>query len=262
MSTYETIAVRVDDRGVAYVELNRPSKRNAMSAQMISELTEMAKSVGENSKVRAVVLSGAGDVFCAGGDLDWMKAQMKSNREVRMREARTLAEMLKTLNEMHTPLIGKVHGGAFGGGIGLMSICDTVVARDDTKFGLTETRLGLIPATIGPYVFARIGEGMARRIFMSARIFRAQEAQELGLVSVITNSEELDAAVEAQVRPYLSVAPNAVGAAKALARALGPRIDDAVIDDTIQRLADIWEGEEAKEGIDAFLNKRPAMWAQ
>ncbi len=206
------------------------------------------------------MLSGEGDVFCAGGDLGWMMDQIKADRETRMHEARKLAEMLNALNVMPKPLIGRIHGGAFGGGIGMVCVCDVAITDATTKFGLTETRLGLIPATIGPYVLARLGEGMARRVFMSARIFKADEAVELGVVAASVNADELDAAVEAQVKPYLSVAPGAVGAAKNLARALGPRIDDRVIDDTIRRLADTWETEEAAEGIDAFLEKRNARW--
>ena len=135
-----------------------------------------------------------------------------------------------------------------------------VIASDCAKFGFTETRLGLIPATIGPYVIARMGEGRARRVFMSARIFDAAEARDLGIVSRTISLTGLDAAVEAEIDPYLVVAPGAVGAAKALARSLGPPITAAMIDDTIRRLADVWESDEATEGVSAFLNKRPAKW--
>lgn len=260
MDSHETLTISVDGRGVADLVLNRPEKRNAFSAQMIAELTAAALSLGARDEVRAVVLSGAGPVFCAGGDLDWMKAQIEADRQTRMSEARKLAMMLKALNEMPKPLIGRIHGGAFGGGVGLASVCDVVVAAQDTKFGLTETRLGLIPATIGPYVLARLGEGPARRVFMSARIFDADEARQLGLVAKTVAKADLDAAVEAEIAPYLSAAPRAVAAAKALARSLASRIDDAIIEDSIRRLADIWEGEEAAHGIAAFLSKRPARW--
>lgn len=257
MSGYNTLSVVTDARGVTYLSLDRPDKRNALSAEMIAELTDFA----DRADARAVVLSGAGDVFCAGGDLAWMKAQIEADRATRMTEARKLAEMLRALNEMPCPLIARIHGGAFGGGVGMACVADVAIAEDGAKFGLTETRLGLIPATIGPYVIARMGEGRARRVFMSARIFGAAEAAELGIVARAVPADELDSAVEAEVRPYLSVAPGAVGRAKALARNLGPRIDAAVIDDTITRLADAWETDEAREGIDAFLAKRPARWA-
>lgn len=258
--SYETLDITLDDRGVAYVTLNLPEKRNALSAQMIADLTDIAQTLGAKDDTRAIVLSGAGKVFCAGGDLTWMKAQIEADRPTRMVEARKLAEMLQALNEMPTPLIGRIHGGAFGGGVGMACVCDVAIADMSTKFGLTETRLGLIPATIGPYVLARMGEGNARRVFMSARLFDASEAADLGVVAKAVSAEELDAAVEAEVVPYLSVAPRAVGAAKSLARSLGPRIDAEVIDATIERLADTWEGEEADHGISCFLSKSKARW--
>ncbi|MEM6387249.1 MAG: crotonase/enoyl-CoA hydratase family protein [Pseudomonadota bacterium] len=256
MSDYKTLRLRIDDRNVAYLTLNRPEKRNAMSGEMIEELLHVASHV----KARALVLSGAGAMFCAGGDLTWMKAQIDADRHTRMREARKLADMLAALNTIPCPVIARLHGGAYGGGVGLTSVADVALAAEGTKFGLTETRLGLIPATIGPYVVARMGEGRARRVFMSSRVFGADEAVSLGLVARVVAADGLDAAVEAEVAPYLATAPGAVGRAKALARALGPPIDDAVIEDTIQRLADSWETEEARQGIEAFLKKQPAPW--
>lgn len=258
MTQYETITVALDPQGVASLTLNRPDKRNALSALMIEELTAAALTLGQSS-ARAVVLSGAGPVFCAGADLDWMTAQIKADRATRMTAARKLAVMLQALNEMPKPLIGRLHGGAFGGGIGLACVCDVAIAAPDTRFGLTETRLGLIPATISPYVLARIGEGAARRIFMSARIFDADEARDLGLIGKV--STDLDIDTQAEVAPYLSVAPGAVAAAKGLTRRLGPRIDAQVIEDTITSLADTWESEEAAHGIAAFLAKQPPRWA-
>ncbi|MBE2274903.1 MAG: crotonase/enoyl-CoA hydratase family protein [Rhodobacteraceae bacterium] len=262
MTQYETLLVERDARGIVRLTLNRPEKRNALSAEMIADLTDFARTTGASRTTRAVILSGAGEVFCAGGDLRWMQAQIQADRAGRMREARKLADMLNALNTMPAPLIGCAHGGAFGGGIGLLCVCDLALAAADTRFGLTETGLGLIPATIGPYVVARMGEGRARRVFMSSRIFGAAEAVDLGLIARACPAADLAAAAGAEALPYLSVAPGAVGAAKALARRLGPRIDDAVLDATIEALADIWECDEAREGIDAFLNKRPPAWKQ
>lgn len=258
--TWQTLDLRRDARGVAYLTLNTPDRRNVLSPQMIAELTEAAQALGTDPTVRAVVLAGAGPLFCAGGDLDWMAAQIDADRPQRLREAHKLADMLRALNELPKPLIGRLHGGAFGGGVGMATVCDVAVAAQGTRFCFSETRLGIIPATIGPYVLARMGEGHARRVFMSARIFDAAEAETLGLVARVVPDADLDAAVEAEVAPYLSCAPLAVGQAKALARALGPRIDDAVIDDSIHRLADAWEGPEARVGIRAFLEKRQAPW--
>lgn len=256
----KTIHIEIDKRGVAVLVLNQPNTHNALSPVMIAELTQAAADLAENDAVRVVILTGSGVSFCAGGDLRWMKTQMTASREQRMTEARKLAQMLRALNELPKPLIGRVQGNALGGGVGLMSVCDVVIAAEGAKVGLTETRLGLIPATISPYVLARMGEGRARRVFMSARVFEAAEAKELGLVARSVIPEHLDLAVEAEVKPYLSAAPSAVAAAKALARALGPVIDDAVIEKTITALADTWETPNALEGVTAFFEKRKPEW--
>lgn len=258
--SYETISIAADERGVATLTLNRPDKHNSLSARMIDELTEAASQLGNDPSVRVVILTSAGASFCAGGDLGWMREQFDADRDTRMREARKLAHMLQALNELPKPLIGRVQGQAFGGGIGMMSVCDTVIAVETAKFGLTETRLGLIPATISPYVLARMGEGKARRVFMSARLFDAAEAKDLDLVAKVVTEAELDAAVEAEVKPYLSAAPAAVAASKALARTLGPSIAESVIENTIRRLADTWETPEARKGIQAFFDKRKPNW--
>lgn len=258
--SFSTITLATDTRGVATLTLNRPDKHNSLSAQMIDDLTQAAAQLGADNAVRAVVLTGAGASFCAGGDLGWMREQFEADRETRMAEARKLAMMLKALNELPKPLIGRVQGQAFGGGIGMMSVCDTVVAVDSAKFGLTEVRLGLIPATISPYVLARMGEGKARRVFMSARLFGADEARELNLAARVVSVDELDEAIEREIKPYLGAAPAAVAASKALARHLGTPITDEVIDDTIHRLADTWETPDAREGISAFFEKRKPDW--
>ncbi|WGF88693.1 crotonase/enoyl-CoA hydratase family protein [Marinivivus vitaminiproducens] len=260
--TYETLTLVTDDRGVATLTLDRPERHNAMSGMMIEELDRAARELGADRDVRAVVLTGAGTSFCAGADLGWMKAQFTASRDDRLAEARRLAMMLHRLNTLPKPLIGRVQGQAYGGGIGLIAVCDVAIAIEDAKLGLTETRLGLIPATIGPYVLARMGEGRARRVFMSARLFSGKEGVELGLVARAVPVEALNEAVEAEVRPYLSASPDAVAAAKALARSLGPRIDDGVIDATIARLADSWDSAAAREGIAAFFEKRKPAWSR
>ncbi len=259
---YETIRLDRDTRGVATLTLARPDKHNALSATMISELTKAAADLAQDREIRVVVITGDGPSFCAGGDLAWMREQFSASRERRLAEARRLARMLRSLNELPKPLIGRVQGQAFGGGIGMMSVCDVVVAVEGAKFGLTEVRLGLIPATISPYVVACMGEARARRVFMSARHFGAEEARDLGLVAKVIPLGALDEAVEFEVRPYLSAAPGAVAASKALARALGPRIDDAVMEDTIGRLADTWEQAEAREGVSAYFEKRKPVWVE
>lgn len=259
---YQTLSVKRDPDGVTQVLLRRPEKKNALSAAMIMELSKLSERLGADEKTRVVVLAGAGDMFCAGGDLQWMKAQMSAGRAARIAGARKLARMLKTLNTLPRPLIGQVHGGAYGAGVGLLCVCDYVAASGETKFGLTETKLGLIPATIGPYVIARLGEGMARRIFMSGRVFGAEEARAIGLVAEVVEPAGLRAAVERQIRPCLAAAPGAVSAAKALALSFAPDMGERRINDSITRLADAWESPEAAEGIEAFFRRRPANWVK
>ncbi len=259
--TFETLTVGTDTRGVATLTLNRPETHNALSGQMIADLDQARADLAADPAVRVVVLTGAGKSFCAGGDLGWMQAQINADRATRMAEARKLAHMLRDLNTLPKPLIGRINGTAMGGGLGLMSVCDVAIAADAGRFGFTETRLGLIPATISPYVLARMGEGCARRVFMNSRVFKADELVPLGLAARVVAPLDLDAAVEAEVGPYLAAAPQAVARSKGLARRLGPVIDDAVIEETIAALADTWEGAEAAEGIAAFFDKRPAPWA-
>jgi methylglutaconyl-CoA hydratase len=259
---FDTITLDTDTRGVASVTLNRPGKHNAMSARMMDELHAAATHLAEDASVRVVVLRAAGNTFCAGGDLGWMREQMTMDRAQRMREARRLADMFGALNTLPKPLIGAIAGNAFGGGVGLVCVCDASVAVDTAKFGLTETRLGLIPATIGPYVLARLGEGAARRVFMSARVFDAKEAADLGGISRCVAVEDFETGVAAEVSPYLACAPGAVAAAKALVRRLGPAITKLEVDDSIEALANQWQSAEAEEGIDAFFAKRAPAWAR
>ena len=258
----KTIRIEHDTRGVARLVLARPEKHNALSAQMIAELTEAAQSLGADPAVRVVVLAAEGASFCAGGDLDWMRAQIGADAATRAAGARNLAMMLHALNTCPKPVIGRIHGNAFGGGIGMMAVCDVAIAASGTRFGLTETRLGLIPATIGPYVVARMRESLARRVFMSSRLFDADEAVQLQLLARVVAPQELDAAVEAEVLPYLSCAPGAVAEAKAQTRALGPRIDAETIESSIAGLVARWQSPEAAEGIAAFFDKRKPAWAR
>ena len=257
---HETISIKVDARGVATLTLNRPDKHNAMSALMLAELTQAAADLGADDGVRVVVLTGAGRSFCAGGDLGWMRDQMQMDAATRAGEAGKLAAMLGALNTLPKPLIGRVQGNAFGGGVGMASVCDVAIGVDTLKMGLTETKLGIIPATIGPYVIARMGEGRARRVFMSSRLFEAPEAVELGLLARAVPEADLDAAVEAEVVPYLACAPGAVAAAKKLALDLGGAATPEAVEMSIAALSARWETDEASEGIGAFFDKRKAAW--
>lgn len=260
MSGYRTLTLETDVRGVAALTLNRLEKHNAMNAEMIDELADAAARLAADQAVRVVALASAGPTFCAGGDLSWMRDQAEKDRQGKIAGATALALMLKALDELPKPLVARVQGNAFGGGIGLMAVCDIVVAAEDAQFALTETRLGLIPATIGPYVVRRIGEGHARRLFLNARRFDAVMAREIGLVSVVRSAGELDAAVEEEVAAFLECAPGAVADAKRLVQALARRASDDPVAYSIGLLADRWESDEGKAGIDAFLNRRPMPW--
>ncbi|MBN8291605.1 crotonase/enoyl-CoA hydratase family protein [Rhodobacter sp. NTK016B] len=259
--SYNTLDLNLDPRGVATLTLNRPDKHNAMSAPMIDELAAVAARLSADDSVRAVVLTGAGKSFCAGGDLGWMQAQMKASAAERAEGARALASMLGAWNALPKPVIGRIQGPAYGGGLGLVSVCDVAIGVETARFGLTETRLGLIPATIGPYVLARMGEAMARRVFMSARLFDAAEAVTLGLLARAVAPDDLDAAIEAEIAPYLSCAPGAVASAKALALRLGSAIGADDVEHSIAQLVARWENDEAGEGIAAFFERRKPRWA-
>ena len=255
-----TVSLSVDERGVARLSLMRAEKRNALSGEMISTLTDAAAEIVARDDIRVVVLCSEGSVFCAGGDLQWMCDQMAADDATRRREAMALAMMLKSLNELPIPLIGRVQGNAFGGGIGMMAVCDVVVAAEGTTFGLTETKLGLIPATIGPYVIARMGEAKARSVFFSSKLFGVDEAVQLGLVNRVVAADALDEAVEEEVLPYLSCAPGAVAEAKALIREVSNPIPAGAIEASVDALVRRWASPEADEGTRAFFEKRKANW--
>ena len=257
----ETIELSADSRGVATVTLNRPDKRNAMSGRMIKELEEAATQLAADSRARAVVIAGNGKTFCAGADLAWMKAQSEASSEDRMQEALKLARMLLAWHRCPLPVIARVHGGAYGGGVGLAAVADSVFASSEARFGLTEARLGLVPATISPYVVAKTGPSAARRLFMTARVFSAEEAAALGLVSAVCDLGKLDRAVDEEAERYLSCAPGAIADAKALAQSYGPTLDEASIAEHARRLVDRWDSSESAEGIAAFFEGRKPEWA-
>ena len=254
------IRVETDARGVATLTLARAEKHNALSAEMMAELEQAARDLAADKTVRVVVLAAEGKSFCAGGDLAWMRAQFDMEAETRKAESRRIATMLAALYELPQPLIGRVQGNAFGGGVGLISVCDVAIGVSGAKLGLTETRLGLLPANIGPYVLARMGGTRASEVFMSARVFDAEEAVRLNLLSRTVEPDGLDTAIEAEIVPYLSCAPGAVAEAKALMRDLSGRVTQSQVDMAIDALAERWQSDEAREGVGAFFDKRSPSW--
>jgi methylglutaconyl-CoA hydratase len=254
------IRFETDARGVATLTLARVDKHNALSAQMMTELEEAARRLASDPAVRVVVLAAEGKTFCAGGDLAWMREQFDMDADTRRVESRRIATVLGALYDLPQPLIGRVQGNALGGGVGLVSVCDMAIGVTGAKFGFTETRLGLIPANIGPYVLARMGGTRASEVFMSARVFGAEEAVRLNLLSRTVEPDGLDDAIEAEVLPYLFCAPGAVAEAKALMRDLAGRVTPEQVDLAIDALARRWQSDEAREGVGAFFDKRAPSW--
>lgn len=252
---FETIRLDIDARGIATVTLARPDKHNAMNARMIRELSEVAAALAGDDAVRAVILAGEGRSFCAGGDLNWMREQAGKDRAGKMEEARALADMLGAWNSLPKPVVARVQGAAYGGGLGLMAVADIVICAEDSKFALTETRLGLIPATIGPFVVAKLGAAFARQVFFNAKPFGPDFALRCGLVARVAPAADLDAAAREEAEAFLDCAPGAVADAKALVRRLAGADPAALSEMTAGALADRWETEEAQAGIAAFFAK-------
>jgi methylglutaconyl-CoA hydratase len=252
----------IDDRGIATVTLNNPDKHNAFDDAIIKELTAAFIAVERNPAVRVMILASRGKSFSAGADLNWMKRMADYSYEENLRDSQALAAMLKTLNFMSTPTIARVQGAAFGGAVGLVSCADIAVATERATFSLSEVRIGLIPATISPYVIAAIGQRAARRYFTTAERFGADEALRLGLVSQIVSDEtHLDATIDTLASSLLANSPAAVSAAKELVFAVAQReISEPLIDDTCRRIADIRISAEGQEGLAAFLEKRTPVW--
>jgi methylglutaconyl-CoA hydratase len=256
---YQHLRVRRDD-AIEYLELNRPDVRNALNDQTIAELTQWAEAIAADKEVRAVVLSGAGKVLCAGADLTWFRAMAGYTPEENLRDATAGARMFDLLDTLPCVLIGRIHGGALGGGAGLASVCDIVVAADDAVFGFTEVKLGIMPAMIAPYALAKIGRSAARELFLSGRRFNAQRAREIGLVHAVVPVAELDAKVAEYVAEVLSAGPGAIAEAKQLLRDVWHRPPHEVQDLMAQSIAGRRSSPEAQEGMRAFLEKRKASW--
>jgi methylglutaconyl-CoA hydratase len=260
LTAYEMLDVTLRN-AVAIVSLNRPDVHNAFNEELIAELTSVLRALGADDIVRAVVLMGTGESFCAGADLNWMRKMAEFSRAENLADAKALATMLRTLNELPKPTLARVHGAVYGGGVGLVACCDIAIADHDASFALSEARLGLIPATISPYVIEAIGARAARRYFLTAERFGAAEAFRLGLVHDIAPAAELDARVNEVLGFLVTAGPRAQAECKKLIRAMAHRpIDGGVITDTARRIARVRASPEAKEGIEAFLAKRKAAW--
>jgi len=257
----DKVITDIDDLGVAQVRLNNPDKHNAFDDQMIGQLTEAFIAIADNSNVRAMVLGSEGKSFSAGADLEWMKRMASYSYDENLRDASALALMLKTLNEIPQPTIARVQGAAFGGAVGLISCCDMAVAASAASFSLSEVKIGLVPATISPYVIAAIGQRAARRYFVTAERFDAHRALQLGLVNEVVDAEQLDQEIDRLINTLLANGPEAVTGAKQLVfDVAGKPIDQQLIDATCETIAAIRVSEQGQEGLQAFLERRKPQW--
>ena len=246
---------------IARVYLNRPDVRNAFNEQVIAELTATFQQLSTESDLRAIVLGGHGKAFCAGADLSWMRGMAAFSWEQNRADAQALADMLWTIYQCPTPIVARLQGDCYAGGVGLAAVCDVVVAADSMNFCLSEARLGLLPATISPYVIRAMGEQAARRYFITAERFSAAQAQDMGLVHELCSVDTLDAKVDEIVAALVANGPLATRACKALVQDVaGLQITDDLRGETARRIADIRVSSEGKEGIQSFLQKRPPAW--
>jgi len=253
--------LRVERRGfAAHVILNRPEVHNAFNARLIAELDDVFQQLGADDAVRAVVLRGEGPSFCAGADLNWMRASLTFSHDENVADALRMADMFRAINGCRHPVIGRIHGAALGGGSGLTAVCDLALAAEGTTFGFTEARLGISPAVISPFVLRKIGETHARTLFLTAERFDAQRALAIGLVQQVVPAETLDAAVEVALRHIGQCGPAGVRAAKLMARTVLELDDEEAREMTAATIAGLRVGPEGQEGIRAFLEKRKASW--
>lgn len=261
----ESDRVRLEgaEDGAITVWINRPQRRNAFDSTTIAALREAFETLHAQDGVRIVFVRGAGGVFCAGADLDWMREAAILTEDDNHADAMELAMMLKTLHGLRPLTVALVEGAAFGGGAGLAAACDMAIATADARFAFSEVKLGLTPATISPYVVAAIGPRAARGLFATARVFDAAYAETIGLVTeVVADSQALEAVQARLAADILACAPGAVGEAKRLVDDVwAAPLDHALLEDTARRIARARVGDEGREGVDAFLNKRKPSWA-
>ncbi|UEM01487.1 enoyl-CoA hydratase/isomerase family protein [Skermanella rosea] len=256
-----SILTDIRDDGIATVTMNRAEVHNAFNDQVIAEMTATLRRLGEDDRVRAVVLRAAGKSFSAGADLGWMQRMAGYGPDENLRDAEGLAELMRTLNFLPRPTVAVVQGAAFGGGVGLVACCDIAIAAEGASFSLSEVKLGLIPAVISPYVVAAIGERASRRYFLTAERFAADEALRIGLVHQVVPADKLDETLDSVLARLADGGPAAQKAAKDLIFAVAHRpVNAAVIRDTAERIATIRASSEGREGLAAFLEKRKPAW--
>jgi methylglutaconyl-CoA hydratase len=257
---WQSVDITMHER-VATVTLDRPDVRNAFNDATIAELALAFDELGRDEDVRAIILAANGPAFCAGGDLHWMKAMAGYSDSENYDDALKLADMLRTIYTCPKPVLAKIQGDCYAGGMGLVAACDIAVAVDSANFCLSEVKLGLIPATISPYVIKAMGENAARRYCLTAERFTAAEAHRIGFIHELVTPAELDARVAAIIKSLVTNSPNAVRQAKVLVREVaGKALDDALVTDSARRIAAIRASDEGREGVASFLEKRKPSW--
>lgn len=257
---YTTLEIDTDGH-VATVWLNRPDMRNAFNETTIAEITHAFRALDKQRAVRAIVLAARGPAFCAGADLNWMKKMAGYSEQENLADAAALADMMHVIYDCSKPTIARVQGDCYAGGMGLVAACDMAVAVERVEFCLSEVKLGLIPATISPYVIRAIGERVSRRYFLTAERFSAATAQRLGLVHELVAEDQLDATIDRLAQALVACSPHAVGEAKRLVRDIaGEPIEPHLVADTVRRIAEVRVSAEGREGVQAFLDKRKPSW--
>jgi methylglutaconyl-CoA hydratase len=247
--------------GVARITLSRPEVRNAFNDEVIVELAQAFAELGARADVRAIVLAAEGAAFCAGADLNWMRRMADFTREENIADAGKLADMLQVIYACPKPTVARIQGDVFAGGLGLVAACDMAVSVDTATFCLSEVKLGLIPATISPYVIRAMGSRAAHRYFLTAERFTAAEAQRIGLVHEVVKADALDATVAELTQALVSASPNAMRACKQLLQDVAGRdINAPLMAATVESIADIRASDEGREGVQSFLQKRKPSW--
>lgn len=260
--SYEFLTCEIDARGVATVTLNRPAIHNAFNDTLITEIRRVFTELDKDEECRMAILTGTGKSFCAGADLNWMKSMIDYNRKENYTDSKNLAHMFSTLDEFSKPLIGKVNGHALGGGVGLVCVCDYVIANKKSRFGFTEVRLGIIPAVISPYCIRKIGESNARAWFLSGEIFNSETAKDMHLIHEVCSIDELDEKTEEVIKRFLKAGPKAAVEAKKLISNVRNLPAADVEEYTLEAITYLRVSDEGQAGMKALLNKTKPFWIE
>ena len=257
---YETIEIH-KEKDVATVYLNRPEVHNAMNEKLMKELTTCFKELSRDDNTRVIILTGKGKSFCAGADLNWMKSMAKYTKGENIKDSRLLLDLYETIYTCPKPMIGRVNGHAFGGGIGLFAICDIAIAIPDCKFAFSEVKLGIIPAVISTYIVRRIGLSNMRRLFITGERFNSEYAKEIGLIDYVVSEEEIDKKIQKYVELLHSSGPKAIEEVKKLVDSYEKMDVNKYKEHTVKKIAELRVSKEGQEGLNAFLEKRKSKWS-